>query len=69
MPLLAVTVVLESGIIPWVSGLSLVFLTLLGGLAAYVGGANILWGAIRVTFWCALAMATAGVGALFGTTV
>src|SRR5512134_236835 len=43
MPLLAVTVVLESGIIPWVSGLSLVFLTLLGGLAAYVGGANILW--------------------------
>ena len=70
MPLLAVTVVLESGIIPWVSGLSLVFLTLLGGLAAYVGGANILWGAIRVTFWGALAMAaTAGVGALFGTTV
>lgn len=70
MPLLAVTVVLESGILPWVSGLSLVFLTLLGGLAAYVGGANILWGAIRVTFWGALAMAaTAGVGALFGTTV
>ena len=70
MPLLAVTVVLESGIIPWVSGLSLVFLTLLCGLAAYVGGANILWGAIRVTFWGALAMAaTAGVGALFGTTV
>ena len=70
MPLLAVTVVLESGILPWVSGLSLVFLTLLGGLAAYVGGANILWGAIRVTFWGALAMAlTAGVGALYGTTV
>ena len=58
MPLLAVTVVLESGIIPWVSGLSLVFLTLLGGLAAYVGGANILWGAIRVTFWGALAVST-----------
>lgn len=55
MPLLAVTVVLESGILPWVSGLSLVFLTLLGGLAAYVGGAHILWGAIRVTFWGALA--------------
>lgn len=69
MPLLAVTVVPESGIIPWVSGLSLVFLTRLGGLAAYVGGAHILWGAIRVTFWGALAMATAGVGALFGTTV
>jgi vacuolar iron transporter family protein len=35
-----------------------------------VGGANILWGALRVTFWGALAMAaTAAVGALFGTTV
>ena len=69
MPLLAVTVVLESGIIPWVSGLSLVFLTLLCGLAAYVGGANILWGAIRITLCGALAMAaTTGVGALFGTT-
>jgi VIT1/CCC1 family predicted Fe2+/Mn2+ transporter len=70
LPLLTVTVVPESSIIPWVSGLSLVSLTLLGGLAAYVGGANMLWGAIRVTFWGALAMAaTAGVGALFGTTV
>ena len=46
------------------------FSRLLGGLAAYVGGANMLWGALRVTFWGALAMAaTAAVGALFGTTV
>jgi VIT1/CCC1 family predicted Fe2+/Mn2+ transporter len=45
---------------------SLVFLALLGGLAARTGGAPILVAAIRVTFWGALAMAiTAGVGRLF----
>ena len=39
-----------------------------GGVAARVGGAGVTLGAIRVTFWGALAMAlTAGVGALFGT--
>ena len=39
-----------------------------GGLAARAGGAGVKVGAIRVTFWGALAMAvTAGVGALFGT--
>ena len=70
MPLLTVTLVPMTTVIPFVSGLSLLFLALLGGLAAYVGGANMLGGAIRVTFWGALAMAaTAGVGALFGTTV
>ena len=56
-------------LIPLVSGTSLWFLALLGGLAARAGGAGVLSGAIRVTFWGALAMAvTAGVGALFGTT-
>jgi len=41
---------------------------LLGGLAARAGGAGIMLGALRVTFWGALAMAiTAGIGALFGT--
>jgi len=46
---------------------SLVFLALLGGLAAFTGGASIGSGAVRVTFWGALAMAlTAGVGHLFG---
>jgi vacuolar iron transporter family protein len=54
--------------IPSVGGTSLVFLALLGGLAAYVGGAGVAVGATRVTFWGALAMAlTAGIGALFGT--
>jgi VIT1/CCC1 family predicted Fe2+/Mn2+ transporter len=68
MPLLAVAVVSGSGLIPVVSGTSLVFLAILGGLAARVGGARVAAGAMRVTFWGALAMAlTAGVGALFGT--
>jgi VIT1/CCC1 family predicted Fe2+/Mn2+ transporter len=45
---------------------SLVFLAVLGGLAARTGGAEIRTGVIRITFWGALAMAiTTGVGMLF----
>jgi VIT1/CCC1 family predicted Fe2+/Mn2+ transporter len=67
MPLLAVAMVSESGLIPVVSVTSLLFLAILGGLAARVGGASVAVGAMRVTFWGALAMGlTAGVGALFG---
>jgi vacuolar iron transporter family protein len=68
MPLLVTVIAPESALIPMVSGTSLVFLALLGGLAARAGGAGVTVGAIRVTFWGALAMGmTAGVGALFGT--
>jgi len=68
LPLLAVALVSESSLIPVVSGSSLVFLAILGGLAARVGGAPVTMGAVRVAFWGALAMGlTAGVGALFGT--
>ncbi|HET9577717.1 MAG TPA: VIT family protein [Usitatibacter sp.] len=68
MPLVAVALVPAATLIPVVSVTSLVFLAILGGLAARVGGANVKMGAIRVTFWGALAMGlTAGVGALFGT--
>ncbi len=50
-----------------VGGTSLLFLMVLGSLAAFTGGAGILKGISRVTFWGALAMAiTAGVGRLFG---
>jgi VIT1/CCC1 family predicted Fe2+/Mn2+ transporter len=70
MPLLVTAIAPAAGLIPLVSGASLVFLALLGGLAARAGGAAVTVGAIRVTFWGALAMAvTAGVGALFGTVV
>ncbi len=68
MPLLVTAIASAAGLIPLVSGTSLLFLALLGGLAAGAGGAGVMVGAIRVTFWGALAMAlTAGVGALFGT--
>jgi VIT1/CCC1 family predicted Fe2+/Mn2+ transporter len=68
MPLLVTAIAPAARLIPLVSGTSLVSLALLGGLAARAGGAGITMGAIRVTFWGALAMAlTAGVGALFGT--
>lgn len=68
LPLLAVAIVSEPSLIPVVSGTSLVFLAILGGLAARVGGANMTVGAMRVTFWGALAMGvTAAVGTLFGT--
>ena len=51
-----------------VAATSLIFLALLGVLAARTGGAAIVPSALRVTFWGALAMGvTAGVGALFGT--
>jgi VIT1/CCC1 family predicted Fe2+/Mn2+ transporter len=68
MPLLVTAMAPATGLIPLVSGTSLVFLALLGGLAARAGGAGVMMGAMRVTFWGALAMAvTAGVGSLFGT--
>jgi VIT1/CCC1 family predicted Fe2+/Mn2+ transporter len=68
LPLLVTVMTPAAGLIPIVSGTSLVFLALLGGFAARAGGAGVTVGAMRVTFWGALAMAvTAGIGALFGT--
>lgn len=59
----------HSTVIPVVAITSLLFLAVLGGLAARAGGAREIVGALRVTFWGALAMGvTAGIGALFGTT-
>jgi len=70
LPLVLTIAAPEKSLIALVAGGTLVFLALLGGIAARVGGAGILLGALRVTFWGALAMAiTAGVGALFGTVV
>jgi len=70
MPLMATAMAPAAGLIPIVSGTSLLFLALLGGLAARAGGAGVTMGAIRVTFWGAMAMAlTAGIGALVGTVV
>ena len=70
MPLMATAMAPAGDVIPIVAGTSLVFLALLGGLAARAGGAGVTVGAIRVTFWGAMAMAvTAGIGALVGTVV
>src|SRR5476649_524900 len=70
MPLLVTALAPVANLIVLVPGASLLFLALLGALAAGAGGANVTVGAIRVTFWGALAMGlTAGVGALFGTVV
>jgi VIT1/CCC1 family predicted Fe2+/Mn2+ transporter len=67
LPLLVAWIVPTTQIIALVALSSLVFLALLGGLAAGAGGAAISVGVIRVTFWGALAMAlTAGVGRVFG---
>jgi VIT1/CCC1 family predicted Fe2+/Mn2+ transporter len=67
LPLLIVVAVPRSMIMWAVSGSALIFLALLGSLAAQAGGASVVTGAVRVTFWGALAMAvTAGVGRLFG---
>ncbi len=70
LPLLVVVLVPAAYLVSIVAAASLVFLAILGALAAYTGGAGILMGIVRVTFWGALAMAiTAGIGALFGTVV
>jgi VIT1/CCC1 family predicted Fe2+/Mn2+ transporter len=50
-----------------VAATTLFALAVLGGLGASAGGAGIARGAVRVTFWGALAMAaTAAVGMIFG---
>lgn len=55
---------------PGVVGTTLGLLLLLGGVAARLGGAPLARGALRVTFWGAVAMGcTAAVGMLFGTVV
>lgn len=70
LPLLAAWLVSRQSIITAVAILSLVFLGVLGGIAARAGGASVVKAASRVVFWGALAMAlTAGVGKLFGVAV
>ena len=67
LPLLTAALAPHDAVLPVVAGAALVSLSVLGGLAARAGGASAAKGALRVTFWGALAMAlTAGAGALFG---
>jgi VIT1/CCC1 family predicted Fe2+/Mn2+ transporter len=70
MPLFVTAIAPAAVLIPLVSGSSLAVLALLGALSARAGGAGMMAGALRVTFWGGLAMAvTAGIGRLFGAVV
>ena len=67
LPLLVTAAVPVSSLVILVPGASLLFLALLGAVAAGAGGAGMTVGALRVMFWGALAMGvTAGVGTMFG---
>ena len=70
VPIAAVLLALSAWVTEVSSAPALLTLVILGGTAAYAGGASIVRGAVRVSFWGALAMGiTAGVGKLFGTAV
>jgi VIT1/CCC1 family predicted Fe2+/Mn2+ transporter len=67
LPLAVVAWAPDASVVSWIFATSLLFLALLGVLAARIGGAPVVAAAWRVTLWGALAMAiTAGVGLLFG---
>jgi vacuolar iron transporter family protein len=67
VPLLVTGLAPAGQLIALVAGTSLACLAMLGALAAQAGGAPVTKGALRVTFWGALAMGvTAGVGRIFG---
>jgi len=70
LPLAVTFIAPEHSVGLWIALMSLVFLAALGAIAAKAGGARVMIGAWRVTFWGALAMGvTALVGRLFGAVV
>jgi len=69
-PLALAVLVSTRSLTPIVVGTTLAFLAVLGATAALLGGAPIGRGALRVTFWGAVAMGcTAAAGRLFGSVV
>lgn len=67
LPLSMIFIVPIVYIVPLISVMSIVFLALLGAVAAKIGGARILIGSLRVTIWGTLAMMiSAGIGSLIG---
>jgi len=70
VPLIVALLAPPASITLLVALVTLVALAVLASLGASAGGAGIVRGAVRVTFWGALAMAaTAAVGMMFGVTV
>ncbi len=69
-PLILVLFVPSKNIVFLISLASLIFLAFLGVVAAKIGGASPLKGAMRVCFWgCLAMMITAWIGSLFGTII
>ncbi|MDR3441855.1 MAG: VIT family protein [Legionella sp.] len=67
LPLLIFFIVPRIYLIPSVSIMAVLFLALLGAVAARVGGAQILIGSLRVVIWGTIAMfVSAGIGSLLG---
>lgn len=70
IPLVITLMAPAAQLVAVVAGTTLVALAILGAAGASAGGAGLVRGAVRVTFWGALAMAaTAAVGMVFGVTV
>ena len=70
LPVILAAVVLIDSMLVIVAVSSLVFLGILGAIAAKAGGASMVTGAVRVVFWGALAMATtAATGHILGALV
>jgi VIT1/CCC1 family predicted Fe2+/Mn2+ transporter len=70
LPLSAAYLAPRASVDAWIAGGSLLFLALLGGVGAKMGGAPVGKAVLRVTFWGAFAMAaTAAIGSLFGANV
>lgn len=70
LPLLIIFLVPRIYLIPSVSIMAVLFLALLGAMAAKVGGARILLGSLRVVIWGTIAMlVSAGIGSLLGIAV
>jgi len=70
LPLLIIFIVPRAYLILTISVMAILFLALLGAVAAKVGGARIILGSLRVVVWGTLAMiVSAGIGSLLGITV
>lgn len=70
LPLLVAATVSSDSLVAWITGTALLFLAMMGVLAAKISAVNPWVSAFRITFWGALALAvTAGVGTLFGVVV
>lgn len=70
LPLIPAVFAPASMLVPIIAGCSSLFLGILGAVAAYTGGAPVVAGTLRVTFWGAIAMGvTAAIGSLLHVSV